>query len=198
MLSGIWDAKTARVLFTILVFVVVLAFLHGASGTLTLFLFAILFAYFIDPLVSLFQRLLRGRIKGIIATYVVLGGVFAALAILLGPRIAGEAKALLSSMPVLADRMASGQLILNLGHTQGWTQERVHEIQNLFMSHRAAIIAYAENLAGSLEAPLTHIWWLILIPILSVFFSEGRARHGTRRGAVGRRHEAEVGSTGNR
>ncbi len=170
MLSGVWDAKTARILFTLLVFVVVLGFLRGARGTLTLFLFAILFAYFIEPLVSLLQRLLRGRIRGIIATYLVLGGVFALLAVLFGPKIADEAKALLSSMPALADRVASGQLILNLGHTRGWSQQRVHEIQHLFMSHRVAILGYAEKFAGSLEAPLTRIWWLILIPILSVFF----------------------------
>lgn len=170
MLSSVWDAKTARVLFTSLVFVVVLGFLHGARDTLTLFLFAILFAYFIDPLVSLFQRILRGRIKGVIATYILLGGVFAGLAIVLGPRIAEEAKALLASMPALADRMASGKIILNLGNNRGWNQERIHQIQNLFLSHRAAIMLYGEHLAESLEAPLTHIWWLILIPILSVFF----------------------------
>jgi len=43
MFTKFWDPKTARVLFTALIFAIVLAFLHGASETLTLFLFAILF-----------------------------------------------------------------------------------------------------------------------------------------------------------
>lgn len=38
------------------------------------------------------------------------------------------------------------------------------------MSHRNVILAYGENVISRLEAPLTHVWWLILIPILSVFF----------------------------
>jgi len=170
MLAALWDAKTARVLFTILVFVLALGFLRGARDTLTLFLFAILFAYFIDPLVSFCARLLHGRIKGIIATYVVLGGVCTGLGILLGPRMANEAKALLSSMPELADRMASGQFILSVGQNHGWTHDRAFQFQSFFMNHRDAIVAYGENLASNLEAPLSHVWWLILIPILSVFF----------------------------
>ena len=48
-LTNLWDAKTARVLFTALLFALLLAFLHGARETLTLFLFAILFAYFLAP-----------------------------------------------------------------------------------------------------------------------------------------------------
>ena len=170
MFSAFWDARTARVLFTTLVFVVVLAFLHGARDTLTLFLFAILFAYFIEPLVAFFQRLLGGRIKGILVTYVVLGSIGTGLGFLLGPRIAEEAKALLTSMPALADRMASGQFIFNVGQSQGWTYERELQIQHFFMSHRDAILNQGESLASGLEAPLTHIWWVVLIPILSVFF----------------------------
>lgn len=37
MLSKFWDPRTARVLFTALIFGVALAFLHGARETLTLF-----------------------------------------------------------------------------------------------------------------------------------------------------------------
>ena len=51
-LAQLCDARTARVLFTSLIFLLVLAFLHAARETLTLFLFAILFAYFLAPLVG--------------------------------------------------------------------------------------------------------------------------------------------------
>ena len=44
MLHKFWDSKTARVLCTALIFAAALAFLYGARETLTLFLFAILFA----------------------------------------------------------------------------------------------------------------------------------------------------------
>ena len=170
MFSTFWDAKTARVLFTLLTFVAFLAFLRGARDTLTLFLFAILFAYFVEPLVVFLQRPLRGRIKAIAATYLVLSGVACGLGFLLGPRVAEEGKALMTSLPALADHMTSGQFIFRVGRSQGWTQQRQMEIQQFFMSHRNTVLRYGEGWAGDLEAPLAHIWWLILIPILSLFF----------------------------
>ena len=90
MFSGFWDAKTARVLSTILIFAMVLAFLRGARDTLTLFLFAILFAYFVEPLVAFFQRRLRGRVRGIVASYLVFWGLLTGLGFLAGPRIAAN------------------------------------------------------------------------------------------------------------
>lgn len=170
MLTSLWDARTARVLFTLGVFLLVLAFLHGARETLTLFLFAVLFAYFIDPLVALLQRVLRGRGRAIVATYVLLGGLLTGLGFLLGPLIATEAKDLLTSLPALANRMTSGQFVYSIFQHQGWTQQRALELQQVFTNHRAAIVGYVEGLAVRMEAPLTHIWWIILIPILSVFF----------------------------
>ncbi len=170
MLSTFWDPKTARVLSTTLIFALVLAFLNGARETLTLFLFSVLFAYFVDPLVSFLSRLLRGRIKGIVATYLLLAGVAAGLGFLIGPRIANEGKSLMSSLPALVDRMSTGNFIFRMGKSQGWTNEREVQIQRFFMSHRDQILARVEGLASNLEAPLSHIWWLFLIPILSVFF----------------------------
>ena len=170
MFSVFWDAKTARVLSTTLIFVVVLAFLRGAGETLTLFLFAILFAYFIEPLVALLQDKLHGRIRGIVASYAVLVAILTVVGILLGPKIGTESKALLSSGPALLDRIASGQFILSMAQSQGWTHERAMQVQAFFMRHRTAILAYGETTAARLEQPLMHIWWVVLIPILSLFF----------------------------
>lgn len=170
MISIFWDAKTARVLFTTLIFVLVLTFLHGARETLTLFLFAILFAYFVDPLVSFLGRYLHGRIKAIIASYVIIFGVLTGLGFLLGPHIATESRFLVQSLPGLVDRLATGQFIFRISQSEGWSHQHAEQVQHLFMSHRDEILGYGENLVSHLEAPLTHAWWLILIPILSVFF----------------------------
>lgn len=186
-MSVYWDGKTARVLFTALMFVAVLAFLHGARGTLTLFMFAILFTYLLEPFVVLLARLLHGRGRAIIATYILLGGAVTVVCVLFGPSLAGEAKDLLTSLPALANRLASGQLISGLVHSRGWTNARAAQIQQFFTDHRAAIISYAVGLAQRLEAPLIHIWWLILIPILSVFFlKDGSSMAATLISVAGR------------
>src|SRR5260370_38065574 len=74
LLTRFWDQRTARVLFTALIFACVLAFLHRAAETLTLFLFAVLFAYFVEPLVGKIERHTRGRSRAIAIVYIWLLG----------------------------------------------------------------------------------------------------------------------------
>src|ERR1700679_3649465 len=170
MLTRFWDPATARILCTALILALVLAFLYEAQETLTLFLFAILFAYFVEPLVSRLEPPLRGRIKAIAAVYFILIAVLVGLGFLVGPRIAAEARSLATSLPTLLDRMGSGQLVSQIGRKQGWSEVRQVQIQSLFVAHRSDILRYAQALGGKLAEPAQHIWWLILIPILSLFF----------------------------
>ena len=99
LISRFWDARTARVLFTVLVFALVLFFLHETRATLTLFLFAILFAYFTDPLVGRLQKPLRGRIAAIAVVYSVLLIAVAVTLYLLGPLLADEARSFVGALP---------------------------------------------------------------------------------------------------
>ncbi len=169
-LNHIWDPRTARVLLTALLFVLVLAFLRAASETLTLFLFAILFAYFLAPLVSRLEKPLRGRGKAILVVYVLLGAVITGVGFAVGPTVGTEAKQLATSLPTLLDRLGSGELIAEVARHYHWTGSRQQQIQSFLMDHRAQILAYGSSLAGKLATPIQHIWWLIIIPILSLFF----------------------------
>jgi predicted PurR-regulated permease PerM len=73
------------------------------------------------------------------------------------------------------DKMASGQLVSEVGQKHGWTSDRVKQIQGLFESHRDDLLGYGKAFASRIAAPAQHIWWLILIPILSLFFlKDGR------------------------
>jgi predicted PurR-regulated permease PerM len=170
MLSKIWDKKTAQVLSTALIFILVILFLYGARQTLTLFLFAILFAYFIEPLVRRLNKPLRSRTLAIAAVYVALVGVLVGLGFLIGPRIAAESKSLVTSLPSLVDKMGSGQLVIQVGARHGWSEERLEQIQNYFVAHKSNILGIGTAIAGKLAEPAQHIWWLVLIPILSLFF----------------------------
>jgi predicted PurR-regulated permease PerM len=175
VLSEFWDAKTARVLFTALIFSVALAFLYGARDTLTLFLFAVLFAYFVAPLVALLERPLRGRIPAIGTVYVLLIALLVALGFLVGPRVAQEGRSLIESLPKLLDRMGSGQLVSQVGNKHGWSWQTQAEIQGFLVAHRGDILGYAKVLGSKLAEPARHIWWLLLVPILSLFFlKDGR------------------------
>ncbi len=184
-LTNLWDAKTARVLFTALLFALFLAFLRGARETLTLFLFAILFAYFLAPPVGKLEHPLRGRGRAILVVYLILGLVLAGLGLLIGPKIADEAKDLAASLPSLLDRLGSGQLITQFGQEHHWNASRIHQMQIFLISHRAGFLDYGKAIGAKLAEPAQKIWWLILIPILSLFFlndGEGIAESAIKMG----------------
>jgi predicted PurR-regulated permease PerM len=147
-----------------------LAFLHAARETLTLFLFAILFAYFVAPLVSRLEKPLRGRLQAIAAVYLILIALLVGLGFLVGPKIAGEGTALAASLPSLLDKAGSGALVSQVGQKHGWSEARQAQIQSFFISHKNDILGYGRAIGQKLAEPAQHIWWLILIPILGIFF----------------------------
>ena len=55
------DGRTTRVLFTVLLFAIGLGFLYVARRTLIAFLFAVFFAYLVDPAVSRVQPWTKSR-----------------------------------------------------------------------------------------------------------------------------------------
>lgn len=170
LLENFWDPRTARVLFTALIFALVLLFLHAARETLTLFLFSILFAYFLLPIVNRLEVRLHGRARAVAAVYVGLGIVLTVLGVIFGPRMATEAKQLITTLPSLADRIGSGQILAEFGQAHHWNAPRIQDAQAFLIAHRTQILGYASGLGERIAKPVQHIWWLILIPILSLFF----------------------------
>src|ERR1700677_5271987 len=193
MLNKIWDPKTARILCTALIFSLGLAFLHAARETLTLFLFAILFAYFLDSLVSRLEKPLRGRIQAIGAVYLILIALLVGLGFLAGPKVAGEGTALATSLPSLLDEAGSGELVSQVGQSHGWSQARQAQIQNFFVAHKDDVLGFGRAIGQKLAEPAQHVWWLILIHILGIFFLKDGQSIGENLVAFG--HDAEEKKT---
>jgi predicted PurR-regulated permease PerM len=189
MLNKVWDPKTARILSTALIFALGLAFLHAARGTLTLFLFAILFAYFVDPLVSRLEKPLHGRIQAIGAVYLILIALLVGVGFLVGPKIAGEGTALATSLPEMLGKANSGEFVSQVGQKHGWSETRQAQIQNFFISHKDVLLRFGRAVGQKLAVPAQHIWWVILIPILSIFFLKDGRSIGENLVALGRAPE---------
>ncbi len=66
------DTRTSRVIFTALLFALGFGFLYVARTTLFSFLFAIFFAYLMDPAVSRLEKWLHGRGRAIAVIYILL------------------------------------------------------------------------------------------------------------------------------
>jgi predicted PurR-regulated permease PerM len=182
----IWDGRTARVLFTTLVFALVVLLAWGARETLTLFLFAILFAYFLAPLVRILEKPLRGRGRAILVVYAGLIGALVGGGFIAGPSVANESRELVMSLPSLLNRLASGELIQQFGRDHHIRPALTGQIQGFLVAHRAELLGYGSSFASKLAAPAQRIWWLILIPILSLFFLKQGDSISDRAVAMGR------------
>src|SRR5438045_8964258 len=104
--EGWTHRRTASVLFTIVVFTLLLALIYQARRPLTAFSFAILFAYLLDPLVTRFQTCLHiSRGTAVTATYLLLAITIAAFGITAGPRIVREGGRLARELPSLMENV---------------------------------------------------------------------------------------------
>jgi predicted PurR-regulated permease PerM len=57
-----------------------------------------------------------------------------------------------------------------VGQNHGWSEARQAQIQQFFIAHKDDVLGYGRVIGQKVAEPARHIWWLILIPILSIFF----------------------------
>jgi predicted PurR-regulated permease PerM len=169
------DARTARVLITVLLFALGLGFLYVARQTLMAFLFAIFFAYVMSPVVSNLEKLLHGRVRAIAVIYLLLLALVVVFFISMGPRIGRESARLGQSLPALA-KLSSGQIAEQLGQEHGWNSRMVELLRDYLASHSDEIEQLAKNVGLRLAEVAKQAWLLAIVPLLSIFFlKDGRA-----------------------
>jgi predicted PurR-regulated permease PerM len=171
------DSRTSRVLFTAFLFAIGLGFLYAARRTLILFLFAIFFAYLINPAVERLQKLFRSRAWAIATIYLLLLIALAVFGFLVGPRIARQSARLGSSVPGLIDNASTGQLsgqigqiAERIGSQHGWSEGTQKQIQAFLLSRRDDLSRLAQYIGVRLAEGAQQLWVLFLVPILAIFF----------------------------
>src|ERR1700722_3565556 len=115
------DVRTARVTFTLLLFALALGFLYVARRTLIAFLFAVFFAYLVDPAISRVEKWVRGRGRAIAVMYVLLVCLLITFFFFVGPQISRQGQRLSESLPKLLESVSSGQIAEQIGKEHGWS-----------------------------------------------------------------------------
>jgi predicted PurR-regulated permease PerM len=173
------DTKTTRVLFTVLLFALVLGFLYVAHHTLVAFLFAIFFAYLVDPAVSRVEKWTHRRGLAIAVIYAFLIIVLAAFFTSVGPRIGRQAQRLGEALPQVLENVGSGNIALQLGKEQGWSEPSKIRLQSFLKRHQNDLLKIAQRVGIRAAELAKEAWLLVLVPILAVFFlRDGRALGG--------------------
>src|SRR5258708_12567870 len=115
---SLMDVRTARGLFTVLLVALGLGFLYIARRTLIAFLFAVFFAYLMDPAVSRVEKWVRGRGRAIGLMYLLLVALLITFFFFVGPQIARKGQRLSESLPKLLVTVSFFQFPVLSGTTQ--------------------------------------------------------------------------------
>ena len=170
---AIFDQRTAKVLGTICACVAIGAFLYGVRHTLVAILFAVLFAYLLEPVVYRIERskVARGlRWLAILETYLAIGAILAVLGILFGPKLVEDARLLSQSLPGLLEKVTTGKIVWQFGNRYGWSYDSQLKIEQFIAAHQAEILAWSGQAGTAVAKALQSVVWVVLIPILAIFF----------------------------
>jgi predicted PurR-regulated permease PerM len=170
------DTRTTRILFTVSLFLLGLGFLYVARRTLIAFLFAILFAYLVDPMVSRVERWVHGRGRAIAVIYALLLALLATFFFFVGPQVGRQAQRLSQALPSVAENISSGRIAEQFGREHGWSGPTYDSLTKFLKSHQNDLLAVAQRV-GLWAADLAkEAWLLVVVPILAAFFlKDGRA-----------------------
>jgi predicted PurR-regulated permease PerM len=170
------DARTTRVLFTALLFALALGFLYVARQTLVAFLFAILFAYLIEPAVAHVERLAHGRGRAIALIYILLIALLGGLFFSIGPRVGRQAQRLGDALPEVLENVGSGDIAIKLGNEHGWSESTQQHLQTFLKRHQRDLLRLAQRLGFRAAELAQEAWLFIVVPILAAFFlRDGKA-----------------------
>src|SRR5947209_5805038 len=181
LILKLFDKKTAQALFTALVFALALLFLYAAWWAIITFLFAIFFAYLLEAPVSRLQGWLRGSRSGAIAVVylVLIAGLVVAFS-LAGEQVIQQGQKLMQQAPQWSEQISSGQIIQQVGEKRGWSRPTIDRITSFLQSHQGEIMAATQNFVFVAFRTIQRMWWLLLVPILAIFFLKDGHRMGER------------------
>jgi predicted PurR-regulated permease PerM len=168
------ERRTANVLLTILLFAVVCAALYGARRIILLFIFAILFAYLIDPVVkflqrhSLFFKNLRG--PAVVEVYLAFVILTVLLAYRFAPGVARNTSNLVDEIPVLLDGLSTGDIATELGEKYGWTDKQEFRLRAFLARHKTDVESLVRGTDRYLSNAAQVLGFLAVIPVLAIFF----------------------------
>jgi len=187
------DTRTARVLFTVLLFALALGFLYFARQSLIAFLFAVFFAYLMDPAVSRLEQFVHSRGWAIAIIYTLLLFVVVTFFFMVGPRIGRQAQKLSQALPTLLEQVGSGQIAEQIGTEHGWSRSSKDQLKAFLAGHREELVDLAQRAGLRVADIAKNVWLVVVVPILAAFFlREGRAFSGVLLSFVTARPQREL------
>ena len=165
------DRRTINVLYTILLFTVTVAIVYVARAVFVIFIFAILFAYLIDPVVRFLQRhsLIFKNLRGphVAEAYLCLLILIPLTIHLVAPGSLGKTTKLTKQIPAFVASISSGEIVTQIGDRYGWSETQQQRLKSFLVENQANIEGMGRQWERSAFSALAGV---VVIPILAIFF----------------------------
>jgi len=174
-----FDRKTVSVFVTILAFAGLLAVVWMARLPLIAFIFAIFFAHLLEPMIVRCGTLFHvSRRRSVAIVYLAIFGGLAIFAVTLAPTILDQGQRLSQTLPSLFQQIKTGSIAWQVGEQQGWSTQTERQVQRWLFLHQEDISQMAKDVNLRLQQLATNIPWILLVPVLALFFlkDEGKLR----------------------
>lgn len=165
------DPRAARITWTVIVILLLVALVYAIQETLFIFILAILFAYMLWPLVRFLNRKLPGKSKtpALAIVYVLLVVVMVLAGFAIGSSLAAEANALADKVPAILAR-ASQPVAVPANPAAALKVKILGFVQDQVVSHSQEIVSLLSRGAVTILSHVEVLLFVVLVPILSFFF----------------------------
>lgn len=188
------DLRTARIVWTVFVIGLVLFLIYIARSTVLVVIFAILFSYFIYPLIGAIERLMPRRVPRAVIisiSFALALGVIAVVVSIIGPRVVDEATKLGQKIPELVkDPHAASHF--PLPHVLEPLRARIISfVQEQVQDGTGKALPIAKSIGTTVVHAAGNLIYIVLIPVLSfLLIKEGPGIRASALAHMHTRHRA--------
>jgi predicted PurR-regulated permease PerM len=167
------DDRAGNVFTTLAIFMMAAAIVYLARGIILLFVLSLLFAYLLEPAVSLIERHSRRSQENptwaIAQVYLAGILILAGVGYKLGPHLAAQMRNLHAAVPAILQGLSMGKSSGGLETKYGLGAPQQQWIQDFLAQNRDLVTRVFERGAAAVGAIVASTVWLLPIPILAAF-----------------------------
>ena len=168
------ERRTVDVLLTILLVAGACAAIYCARRIILIFVFAVLFAYLINPVVkflqrhSLFFRTLRA--PAVVEVYLGFVILIAVVGYRFAPGVIQNTVNVVDEVPALLDGLSTGDIATQLRGKYGWSEKQEFRLRAFLARHKEDIQGLVQRTDQFLSNTAELLGSVLLIPVLAIFF----------------------------
>jgi predicted PurR-regulated permease PerM len=167
------DDRTGNVVTTVALFLLAAAVLYLARNAFFILLLSLLFAYLLEPLVTLAEHNTRlgrrNRTWAIAQVYVAGFALIGGAGYKLGPALVRQIKNLNATVPQIVQGLSAGKAAVDVGAKHGISAAQQQQIHDWLARNHDFIARLFERGAASAAYIAESTIWLFVIPILAIF-----------------------------